>query len=211
MSRTPPSTPETITGDATARRRYDNSRRREQAAATHRRILDCGCALVHESEVRDWSGLTVGAVATRAGVSERTVYRHFATERGLRDAVMHRIEQEAGIDLAGLRLAGVADVTERILEQVAAYPPRPRPPVDDVLQATHQRQRDALVAAVQREAKTWARDEVERVAAVLDVLWSVAAYERLVVDWEFDHGEATRALRGSIETLVASIAERETS
>ena len=31
-------------------------------------------------------------------------------------------------------------------------------------------------------------------AALLDVLWSVASYERMVVDWHMDPGEATRGI-----------------
>ena len=38
---------------------------------------------------------------------------------------MHRLEEEAGIDLAGLRLEDVADVTARIFEHVSAYPLEP--------------------------------------------------------------------------------------
>jgi AcrR family transcriptional regulator len=43
----------------------------------------------------DWDGLTFRALAERAEVSERTVYRHFPTERKLHDAVMERREDEA--------------------------------------------------------------------------------------------------------------------
>ena len=63
-------------------------------------------------------------------MNERTVYRHFANERALRDAVMHRLEEEAGIDLTGLRLEDVADVAARIFEHVSAYPRKARPPLD---------------------------------------------------------------------------------
>ena len=62
------------------------------------------------------------AVAERAGVNERTVYRHFTNERGLRDAVMHRMEEQAGIDLAALRLEDIADVARRIFAEVSDAP-----------------------------------------------------------------------------------------
>ena len=73
--------------------------RRAQMAETRERILAAGSALVHEFKSWDWRPLTFRAVAERAGVGERTVYRHFATERELRDAVMTRCEQEAGVEL----------------------------------------------------------------------------------------------------------------
>src|SRR5215831_8126680 len=101
------------------RRRYDNRRRRELAELTRERIVAAGAELVHEASIRDWRGVTVRAVAERAGVHTRTVYRHFASERALRDAVMERIEEEAGIDLTTLQLNGVAQVAERIFRFIS--------------------------------------------------------------------------------------------
>ena len=66
-------------------------------------------------------------------MNERTVYRYFGNERGLRDAVMHRLEEKAGIELDGMRLEDVADMAARIFAHVSAYPPRPKPPLDPTL------------------------------------------------------------------------------
>ena len=88
------------------------------------------------------------AVAERAGVNERTVYRHFANERGLRDAVMHRMEEQAGIDLTTLRLEDIADVAGRIFASVSTHPLPPRPPLDPTLTEASQRQREALLRAL---------------------------------------------------------------
>lgn len=71
------------------RRRYDSSSRRRQAAETRARIVAAGTELVHGFETWDWHDLTFKAVAERAGVGERTVYRHFPTEQHLHDAVMN--------------------------------------------------------------------------------------------------------------------------
>lgn len=79
------------------RRRYDSPRRRELAAQTRERIVDAGSALVHSFPAWDWRDLTFRAVAERAGVGERTVYRHFPTEADLHDAVLRRLEDEAGV------------------------------------------------------------------------------------------------------------------
>src|SRR5207302_3840377 len=92
---------------APTRRRYDNTLRRERAGQTRDRIVGAGAELLHESSIRDWRALTIRAVADRAGVNERTVFRHFANERALRDAVMQRLEQQAGIDLTQLGLDGI--------------------------------------------------------------------------------------------------------
>src|ERR1035437_5698757 len=102
-----------------SRRPYDITLRSERAAETRERIIVAGSDLLHGSSVRDWRALTIRAVAQRAGVNERTVYRHFGSERGLRDAVMHRIEEEAGIDLSVMQLDDIAAVTTSILEHVS--------------------------------------------------------------------------------------------
>ncbi len=43
-------------------------------------------------------------------------------------------------------------------------------------------------------------------AAVLDVLWSVASYERIVVDWQMDPAEATRGISWVIGLVRQAIA-----
>src|SRR5262245_16551654 len=183
-----------MSGQAHTRRRYDTTLRRQPAAGTRERIVAAGSALLHRSPIRDWRALTLRAVAERAGVNERTVYRHFANERALRDAVMHRLEEEAGIDLAGLRLEGVADAAARILEHVSAYPRKPRPPLDPTLTEAGQRQRKALLRAVAARTPGWPEADRAVAAAMFDVLWGVASYERLVVDWQLDRNQAIRAI-----------------
>ena len=175
-------------------RPYDGTLRRERAAETRERILDAGSELIHRTSVRDWRRLTVRAVAERAGVNERTVYRHFGSERGLRDAVLHRNEQEAGVDLAGMELEDIATVASQIFAHVAQYPREPRPPLDPTLTAANERQHESLLAAVDAPAGQRTDGEQTVVAAVFDALWSVATYERLVVDWEIDHDSAVRGI-----------------
>ena len=188
-----------------ARRRYDTTLRRQQAAGTRERIVAAGSALLHRSPIRDWRALTVRAVAERAGVNARTIYRHFVNERALRDAVMHRIEEEAGVKLAGLRLEDIADATARIFRHVSSYPRKPRPPLDPTLTEASQRQRKALLGAL--AARTVAWPEVDRVigAAMFDVLWSVASYERLAVDWQLDREQAIRGITWVIRLVEEAV------
>jgi AcrR family transcriptional regulator len=189
------------------RRRYDNTLRRERAAQTRERIVAAGAELVHEASIRDWRGVTIRAVAERAGVNERTVYRHFANERALRDAVMHRTEQEAGVDLTDLQLGDVADAAARIFEYVSSYPLEARPPLDPTLVDANRRQHDALLAAVKEHASRWPSDDRTIAAAVLDVLWAIGSYERLVTDWQLDRAEATRAITWAIGLVEQAVRE----
>jgi len=197
----------TATQPAPARRRYDNRLRQERAAQTRERIVTAGADLVRASSIRDWRGVTIRAVAARAEVNERTVYRHFANERALRDAVMQRLERASGIDLTELGLDGVADAAARIFRLVSSYMSDPRPPLDPTLADANRRQHHALLAAVAAEAPRWSSADCRVAAAVLDVLWAVGSYERLVNDWHLDRDDAIRAISwtiGLVEEAVKS-------
>ena len=95
-------------------RRYVSHVRRHQADQTRERIIAAGVALVRGFDSWDWSGLTFRAVAQQAEVGERTVYRHFPNERGLHDAIMERLGEEAGVDYETLTLPGVSEVASRL-------------------------------------------------------------------------------------------------
>ena len=188
-------------------RSYDGTLRRQRAGGTRERIVAAGSDLIHSGSVRDWKRLTMRAVAGRAGVSERTVYRHFGNERGLADAVMHRLEEEAGIDLGGMQLDCVATVAAQIFEHVSSYPLEPRPPLDPTLVDANRRQKDALLGAVTTGTRGWSANQQRQAAAILDVLWSVAAYERLVGDWQLDADEAVGAVSWVIGLVEQAVLE----
>jgi AcrR family transcriptional regulator len=61
-------------------RRYYSPRRREQAAATRRQILDAAQRLF---ESQGYATTTIGAIAVDAGVALKTVYLAFETKSGL--------------------------------------------------------------------------------------------------------------------------------
>ncbi len=195
----------TPTGAVRTPRRYDSTLRRERAEQTRERIVTAAAELLKGSSIRDWRALTIRAVAERAGVNERTVYRHFGNEQALRDAVMYRLEHDTGIDLERMKLEDVADVTARIFQLVSSYPLEPRTPLDPTLLAANTRQHDALLAAVAARAQDWPVEQRTLAAAMLDVLWGVASYERLVTDWQLDSDAAIRGITwviGLIETAV---------
>jgi AcrR family transcriptional regulator len=193
-----------VTTTQPGRRQYDSTLRRERAAQTRERIVTAGIELVRAS-IRDWNGVTLRAVAEHAGVNERTVYRHFANERALRDEVMHRLEKEAGVDLADMRLDDIADVTSRIFKHLSVYPLEKRLPADPTLIDAVRRQHDALLAAVGEHTTRWAVADRALVAAVLDVLWSLGAYERIVVDWQLDRDEAIRAIMWAVGLVTEAV------
>lgn len=193
-------------GSAASRpRSYDSPLRRQRASETREIIIAAGAELLHESPVWNWRDLTLRAVARRSGVSERTVYRHFANERDLRDAVFSRFKEEAGVDLEGLKLDDVGEVTVRILKHVSSFPLEPRSLEDPTLRAACARQKEALLEAVAPVCRSWTATERTLAAAMLDVLWCVPSYERLVADWELDPEEAISGVAWVIELVEEAI------
>jgi AcrR family transcriptional regulator len=69
-----------------AKRRYDSPRRREQAAATRREILE---AAQRRFEQDGYAATTMAAIATEAGVALKTVYVAFETKSGVLRALWH--------------------------------------------------------------------------------------------------------------------------
>ena len=67
-------------------------------------------------------------------------------------------------------------------------------PLDPTLVDAKDRQREALLGAIAERAGPWSEEDRTVVAAVFDVLWSVASYERLVVDWQIDHQRAVQGI-----------------
>jgi len=194
-----------MTDTAPARRAYDSPVRRQRAAETRERILTAGAELLHGFPIWNWAALTVRAVAERAGVNERTVYRYFATERDLRDAVLVRLEEESGVDMAGLALDDVAAVTARMLEYVSTFPIVARAERDATVAAANARQRAALLDALATQTPDWDLAPRAIAAAVLDVLWSNVSFERMVIDWELAPEDAIRGLTWTIRLVEAAI------
>jgi AcrR family transcriptional regulator len=89
-----------MTGDVKARRPYDSTRRREQAAQTRRDILTAAGTLFRD---RGYA-VSMPEIATEAGVVVETVYRTFGTKAGLFRAVVDAL------------LAGGASRAERPVE-----------------------------------------------------------------------------------------------
>jgi AcrR family transcriptional regulator len=192
------------------RRRYDSPVRREQAARTRQRIVDAGVALVRELPTWDWRGLTFAAVATRASVGERTVYRYFPTERDLHEAILARLQQDAGgVSYEGLTLDDLPRVTARVHASVSSFSvsrwSADQPPPQPTLVEVDLRRRAALAAAVGEVARDWPEPDRDKAAAVLDVLWNLPAYERLMTAWNLEASQATEALTWAISVVTEAI------
>ncbi len=177
-------------------------------AQTRERILDAGYDLVHEFESWDWRPLTFRAVAERAGVGERTVYRHFATEQALHEAVMQRLSQESGVEYDGLTLDEVSKIGATVFASMSTFQAPAWAEVDDgTLLAVDERRRAALVDAVEAATEGWTPEQRTRAAAALDVLWLAPSYQRLATGWKLDADEAAGVIDWMISLVVEAIRE----
>jgi AcrR family transcriptional regulator len=126
------------------------------------------------------------ALPSSIGVGERSVYRHFPTKRLLHDAVMQRLEEEADITYETFALANLADVTTRGVRRRR------------LLRGPGKRQRAGQSDVRGRRRAPpiphWSGAQRGTVAALLDVLWNLPSYERLVGVWNLDSANATNAI-----------------
>jgi AcrR family transcriptional regulator len=168
--------------ETTTKRKYELKKRAEQVAETHRRITEAAIEL-HGS--LGPSRTTLSAVAERAGVERRTLYRHFPTEAALFEACSaHYFTVNPWPDPDGWR--AVRDPRkrlERALDELYAYYERTEPMFSSVL-------RDA-------ETVDFARDAVAPLDAFLDEAANVLAAGRRA------RGRRRQLLEGALRHAVA--------
>jgi AcrR family transcriptional regulator len=181
-----------MTNRVKARRRYESPRRREQAAATRRAILEAAEHLFGE---RGYAGTSVAAIAAAAGVALKTVYAAFGTKANVLRALwnLRMRGDEEPVPLAQRpwfqeliaepdprrRLALVARNARTVRERTAALTEivRQAAPGDPQIAELWERfQRELYELGMREVANTLARNGVlatdsERAA---DLLWTLA-------------------------------------
>ncbi|MBL8549636.1 MAG: TetR/AcrR family transcriptional regulator [Hyphomonadaceae bacterium] len=169
---------------------------------TRGRILDAALALIGEGVE-----ITIAAVAARAGMTDRTIYRHFSTRDDLMTAVWEKVN-------SGLKYHMPA-TTEELVEQ-----PRHMFPDFDkqaaVIRAIvfsqqghemRMRVNDARQAAMRKAVRTARPDlkepEFTRLCATVQLLDSAFTWSAMKDYWGLDGEEAGRAASEAIATLLA--------
>jgi AcrR family transcriptional regulator len=130
--------------DISPKRKYELKKRAADVAATHRRITE---AAIELHGTVGPSRTTLSAVAQRAGVERRTLYRHFATEADLFAACSsHYFSANPFPDLGPWRaIRDPQQRLERALGDIYAYYERTEPMFSNVL-------RDAELVDFARDA-----------------------------------------------------------
>jgi len=164
------------------RRKYELKQRAEEMAETHRRITEA--ALELHGTVGP-SRTTLSAVAKRAGVERRTLYRHFPTEADLFAACSaYHFTVNPWPELVSWR--AIRDPKQRLeqgLDDLYAYYERTEPVLNNVL-------RDAELVEL-------ARDAVAPLHAYLEEAVEILAVGRPV------RGRRRQLLAGAIRHVLA--------
>ncbi len=171
---------------------------------TRTRILDAAIAEMGASSVEQ---LTIANVAKRAGVTERTVFRHFETRDQLISAVWPRMQ-------ARVRSVGFPTTAQALIET----PRRLFPAFDEeaglvratafsaagreVRMASNPERQKAMRASVRDAFPGIKEPELTRIAAAVQLLDSAYAWAVMKDFWGLDGEEAGRAASEAIAVLV---------
>jgi AcrR family transcriptional regulator len=185
-------------------RPYRSALRGAQQQQTRERILEAAIGQIAEEGLGE---LTVPLVAERAGVSLRTVYRHFPSKDDLIDSVAEFRDLQFGVHGPPATVEELLETTPRLFEGFAAR--------DDLVRAAdvsaagrhiHDRARRRRAKALSRIFEEVTRDlsptEARRLAAIVQVLWSTRAWLTLHDNWGMDGKEAGKAAQWAIATLL---------
>ena len=183
---------------------YVSPLRQQYAAQTRDRILDAAIAGLKEGELEE---LTIARVAKDAGVTERTIYRHFQTREDLLKAVWPRMQARIGV-------SGYPQDVEALL----AAPGRLYPRFDaeagavrasmysqagrEIRMSANPARHQAMQACVAEALPKLDEQARRRRAAVIQMIGSSHGWACFKDYWGMDTEEAARAAREAIAILL---------
>jgi len=186
---------------------YVSPLRQQYAAQTRTRILDAAIDRLKEG---DLEGLTIAKVAADAGVTERTVYRHFKTREDLIKAVWPRMQARIGT-------SGFPQTVEALIAAPVRLYPRFDAEAGAVRASMYSqagREIRATANAARHEAITGcvaqAQPELDeatrrRRAAVIQMIGSSHGWACFKDYWGMDTQEAARAAQEAIAILLGEM------
>jgi AcrR family transcriptional regulator len=216
--------------NATPRRRYDSSRRRQQAAQTRQRIIDAAARVFVQ---RGYLAATIPLIAREANVAVETVYRSTSGKAGLlRAAIQATLAGSAQrAELPAEQRPGIQRVIEetdprRQLRAYAATQPGVWSRVGPLLRVLDEAAGDPDLAALRAELAEERLEGLKNFATLLasrgvlradltvdkarDVIWTLCAqanYDALVTARSWTHTDYRAWLS---ETLAASLLPTDT-
>jgi AcrR family transcriptional regulator len=183
---------------------YMSPLRQQYTAQTRQRILDAAIASIQGGAVES---LTIAWVAKQAGVTQRTVYRHFQTREELLKAVWPRMQSRVGMagfphDVQSL-LAAPARLYPRFDAEAGAVRASMYSQAGREVRTSANPERQKAFMACLAQAMPDADDATRRRrAAVIQMIGSSHGWACLKDYWGLDTDEAARAAREAIALLL---------
>ena len=190
-----------------ARRPYASARRAEAAARTRQTILQAVATCLADGGIDQ---ISFEAVAARAGVAARTVYRHFPTRQKLLNAfwiwLLEKLQfpafpqTEQDLLTAPPRVFAMLDQNERLVRSFLAsqISREIRQPVDT------QRQHD-LRQCLSQATRGLPKAEADRAIAVVQTLFSAPAWQVMRDRLGLTGLQAGQAVAWAIEVLLREL------
>ncbi|HWA22616.1 MAG TPA: helix-turn-helix domain-containing protein [Caulobacterales bacterium] len=171
---------------------------------TQARILGAAIELLRGEELE---AITVADVAAQAGVTERTIYRHFATREDLLTAMWPRLQMLTGSPgFPSTAMAATAQPTKlfpRFDEHAGAVRASIYSRAGREIRAAVNAERQAAVRACVRDAYPDLQEPAfTRVCAVVQLLNSAYAWAVMKDNWGLDGAEAGLASSEAIAELL---------
>jgi AcrR family transcriptional regulator len=171
---------------------------------TRTRILDAAIAELAAYEIES---LTIAGVAARAGVTERTVFRHFSSRDALLAAVWPRMQTRVrspgfpqtadALIRTPLQLFPEFDKEERLV-RASAFSAAGR----EVRRAANTERKDAMRACVRDAFPAISEPQLTRLAAIAQLIDSAYGWAVMKEYWGLDGAEAGLAASEALAILL---------
>ena len=173
-------------------------------------IVEAMVEQLGETGVIDFS---VFEIARRAGISPRTIYRHFPTREDMFDAMSRMVNERVGFPDYATTPQGIADLARKLFpafdENEALILAQMQTPTGQTVRAHARKERASTMRrAVDSIAPDLSEDERNAFAAVCHCVMSADAWRRMRTDFDLDGESSGEAAGWALETLFAAIEQR---
>lgn len=185
--------------------------REEYKEQTRTRIVDAAIELVGEEGEEP---LTIAAVAARAGVTERTVYRHFEGRDGLIRAVWRRMQGRVSSEGFPHTAGALVNSPRRLFPRFDESRELIRASIHseaglDVRMHSNDERMEASLSAVRDALPHLGEKELRRRAAIAQLINSAQGWEVLTRFWGMTGEEAGEAAAEALAVLLGARAADE--
>jgi AcrR family transcriptional regulator len=191
-------------------RSYTSPLRERQSEQTREAILEAIAAELAENGLQE---LHIPAVARRAGVSIRTVYRYFPTRDALLDAAEEWIDRSIGSADFSRPIDEFPSMTEDVFRQFDANETMmlahwATSLGRDVRERGRKRRQQAYREALRDITSNLSRTEARAAHAVISYLLSSRAWKTLREEFGMSGAESGKAVAWALRALIADLKER---